>query len=303
MPVVPVLVLPALQPADDGVGHRGEDDLDGDLERPVEGDDLHHRPGLPGPEKGNRIEEGAVNELADRGRADRAGPEMAPLGPDFHLRHDIAVHEVAAPEGDDRRDDDPPCAPEDDLQGRLDHGIEGFIRIPWHMDHEEPHDGREDHRDETGPDDFARARVAIDLGQHVAEDVGNREEEVSGAEGQAEEATCFAWPDQVRAKQYRHEARHDEVVVTVVAGVRDEFTIERLGVGGHLRARFLSVCGSTIIMGLKETPEDWSLPSEAPQHLRASGILSLNGDIHERLQIIETERDAAAPGICPKFES
>jgi hypothetical protein len=56
-------------------------------------------------------------------------------------------------------------------------------------------------------------------------------------------------------------------------------------------------------MGLKETPEDWSLPSEAPQHLRASGILSLNGDIHERLQIIETERDAAAPGICPKFES
>ena len=243
-PVVPVLVLLALQPADDRVGHRREDDLDGDLERPVEGDDLHHRPGLPGPEEGNRIEEGAVDELADRGRADRAGPEMTPLGPDLHLRHDIAVHEVAAPEGDDRRDDNPPRAPEDDLQGRLDHGIEGLLRIRRHVDHEEPHDGREDHRDEARPDDFARARVAIDLGQHVAEDVGDREEEVPGAEGQAEEDARLARPDQVRAEQHRHETHHDEVVVAVVAGVRDEFMLERFGVDGHLRARFLSVCGS-----------------------------------------------------------
>lgn len=65
--VVPVLVLLALEPSDDRVGHRRKDDFDRDLERPVEGDDLHHRPGLPGPEERNRIEEGTVDELADRG--------------------------------------------------------------------------------------------------------------------------------------------------------------------------------------------------------------------------------------------
>jgi hypothetical protein len=250
MPVVPVLVLLSLQPTDDRVGRRREDNLDGDLERPVEGDDLYHRPWLPDPEKGKRIEEAAVDELADCGRTDGARPEMTPLGPDLHLRHDIAVHEVAAPEGDDRRNDNPPRASEDDLQRRLDHGIEGLLRIPRHVDHEQPHDGCEEHRGEARPDDFARARVAIHLGQHVAEDVGDREEEVPGAEGQAEEDARLARPDQVRAEQDRHEASHDEVVVAVMAGVRDEFVLARVGGSGHLWTRFLSVCGSLCRAGV-----------------------------------------------------
>ena len=240
LPVVPVLVLLALEPADDRVGHRREDDLDRDLERPVEGNNFDHRPGLPGPEKGNRIEEGAVDELADRSRADRAGPEMTPLGPDLHLRHDIAVHEVAAPEGDDRRDDDPPRAPEDDLQGRLDHGIEGLLRIPRHVNHDEPHDRREDHRDEARPDDFARAGVAIDLGQHVAEDVRDGKEKVPGTERHAEEETRLARSNQVRTEQDRHEARHDKVVVAIMTGVRDELLFERVSGCRHLRTRLLS---------------------------------------------------------------
>jgi hypothetical protein len=245
MPVVPVLVLLALQPADDRVGHRREEDFNGDLERPVEGNNFDHRPWLPGPEEGNRMEERAVDELTCRGRTDRAGPEMTPPGPDLHLRHDIAVHEVAAPEGDHRRNHDPPRALEDDLQGRLDHGIEGLLRIRRHVDHEKPHDGREDHRGEARPDDFARARVAIDLCQHVAENVGDRKEEVPGAEGQAEEDARLARPDEVRAEQDRHEGRHDEVIVAVVSGVRDWSLIRRFGVGAHLRAGFLSVCGSS----------------------------------------------------------
>ena len=250
MLVVPVLVLLALQPTNDRVGHRREDNLDGDLERPVEGDDLYHRPWLPDPEKGNRIEEAAVDELADRGRADRAGPEMTPRGPDLHLRHDIAVHEVAAPEGDHRGNDNPPRAPEDDLQRRLDHGIEGLLRIPRHMDHEQSHDGCEEHRGEARPDHFARARVAIHLGQHVAEDVGDREEEVPGAEGQPEEDARLARPDQVRAEQDRHEASHDEVVVAIMAGVRDEFVLARFGGSGHLWTRFLSVYKSLCRTGV-----------------------------------------------------
>lgn len=171
--------------------------------------------------------------MADRGGADRAGPEMTPLGPDLHLRHDITVHAVAAPEGDHRRNHDPPRALKDDLQGRLDSGIEGLLRIRRHVDHEEPHDGRENHRAEAPPDHFARARVAIDLGQYVAEDVGDRKEEVPGAERHAEENACLARPDQVRAEQDRYEARHDEVVVAVVAEVRDWFLLGRFSGGGR----------------------------------------------------------------------
>jgi hypothetical protein len=246
VPVVPVLVLLALQPADDRIGHRREEDLDGDLERPVEGDDLQHRPSLPGSEKGDRIEKGAVDELADRGRADRARPEMTPLGPDLHLRHDIAVHEVAAPVGDDRRGDDPPRASEDKFQSRLKLGVEGLVRIPGHVDHKEPHDRREDHRAKASPDNFTRARVAIDFGQHVPEDVGDWKEEVSGAEGQAEKNAGLARPNQVRAEQDRHETRHNKVVIAIVAGIRDEFVLAWVSGGGHLQARFLSVCGALV---------------------------------------------------------
>ena len=248
MSVVPVLVLLALQPADDRIGHRREENLDGDLERPVERDDLQHRPSLPGPEKGNRIEQSAVDELADRGRADRTGPEMTPLSPNLHLRHDVAVHEVAAPVGDDRRGNDPPRAPEDKFQSRLELSIEGFVRIPRHVDHEESHDRREDHRAEASPDDFTRARVAIDLGQDVAEDVGDREEEVPGAKRQPEEDAGLARPDQIRAEQHRHEARHDEVVVAIAAGIRDEFRLVWISGGSHLQTRFHSVCGSLCLV-------------------------------------------------------
>lgn len=247
MSVVPVLVLLALQPADNRIGHRREEDLDENLERPVEGNNFDHRPSLPGSEKGDRIEQGAVDKLADRGRADRAGPEMTPLSPDLHLRHHIAIHEVAAPVGDNRRGNDPPRASEDEFQSRLELGIEGLVRIPGHVDHKEPHDRREDHRAEARPDDLARARVTIDLGQHVAEDIGDREKQIPGAEGQAEKNAGLARPNQIRAEQHRHEARHDEVVVTVVAGIRNEFSLAWFGGKGHQQARFLSVCGAVVL--------------------------------------------------------
>ena len=167
---------------------------------------------------------------------------MTPLGPDFHPRHDIAVYEVAAPVGDYRGNDNPSCAPEDDFQGRLDDSVEGLFRIPRHADHEEPHDGREDHGDEARPDDFARARVAIDLGQHVTEDVGDRKKEVPGTEREAEEDTGLAGPNQVRAEQYRHEARHNEIVVAVVASISDEFWLGWFSVRGHWWTRPLLLC-------------------------------------------------------------
>ena len=61
-----VLVLVALQPSDYAIGHRRHDDLDHDLEEPVERD--HGEQSLAGPDAGerNRIEDDAVDTLADR---------------------------------------------------------------------------------------------------------------------------------------------------------------------------------------------------------------------------------------------
>ena len=53
------------------------------------------------------------------------------------------------------------------------------------MDHDLGHDRREDHRAEAGPDHLAAPRVAVHLGQDVAEDVAQREEEVARAEHEA----------------------------------------------------------------------------------------------------------------------
>ncbi len=120
----------------------------------------------------------------------------------------------------------------------MDDGIEGFIRVPRHVDHEEPHDRCEDHRDKAGPNDLTRARIAIDLGQHVAEDVRDWEEEVPSSEREAEEDTGLAGPDQVRAEQYRHEARHNEIVVAVVASISDKFWLGWFSGRGHWWTRF-----------------------------------------------------------------
>jgi hypothetical protein len=60
---------------------------------------------------------------------------------------------------------------------------------------------------EAGPDDLAALGVSVDLGEHIIEDVGDREEKIAGAEGEAEaqdsDDARLAGPDEVGAQEQR----------------------------------------------------------------------------------------------------
>ena len=79
------------------------------------------------------------------------------------------------------------------------------------------HERGEGERAEARPHDLARPRVAVHLGEDVAEDVADREEQDAGAEGEAADLGHLGRPDEVGAEQHRHEGRHHEVVVAVAA--------------------------------------------------------------------------------------
>ena len=80
-------------------------------------------------------------------------------------------------------------------------------------------------RGEPGPDHPARARVAVDLGQHVAEHVGDREEQHAGAERDRPpprqvDLRDLGRADQVGAHQHRDERHHHELVVAILPRLR-----------------------------------------------------------------------------------
>ena len=83
------------------------------------------------------------------------------------------------------------------------------------MNDDPSHHARENHRDETGPDHAARARIAVYLREHVAKDVADREKDVAGAEYERgaderqQDLANLRGPDQIRAEQDRDEARED----------------------------------------------------------------------------------------------
>ena len=91
------------------------------------------------------------------------------------------------------------------------------------------HDRSEREPRESRPDHLARARVAVHLGENVAEYVGNREEQHARAEcerGEARVDPRQPWrvglrdlrrADQVRADQHGDERHHDEVEIAIVS--------------------------------------------------------------------------------------
>ena len=101
--------------------------------------------------------------------------------------------------------------------------LNGSLSARRQMNHDPSHHARENHGDEAGPDHAARARIAVHLRQHVAEDVADRKKDVARAEYErgADERQCeladLRGADQIRAEQDRDEAREDEVVVAVTA--------------------------------------------------------------------------------------
>ena len=84
------------------------------------------------------------------------------------------------------------------------------------------HQRGEAQRDKARPDHAPIARIAIHLGQDVAEDIGQREEQHTGQERHAADqrhvhGRQLGRPDQVGAQQDADVRRHEEIVVAVLA--------------------------------------------------------------------------------------
>src|SRR4029078_1848258 len=119
--IIDVDALAALQETNRRVGHRREQHFPADLEHPLGEEHLDDQ--LVGPadctQERGWIEDQTVDPLTDDRRTDRPRPEMTPFRPDFHSRQNVAVGELAGPEGADRSEDDPRYLAEDLLIGVL----------------------------------------------------------------------------------------------------------------------------------------------------------------------------------------
>ena len=205
--------------------HGGHERFDEHLEGPV---GEHHAEDLleaPDAEERDRVEDQAVDALTDERRTDETRPRIFAAHAHLHLREHIRVEEVADAESDDRAERDAPATAEARLESRLQLGVERRVRAGRHREHDPGHDRREEHRREAGPDHAPRERVAIDFGEDVAEDIGEREEQDACAEvGLAEEGQVelddLRRADEVRTEQHRDESAEDEVVIAEAAGHR-----------------------------------------------------------------------------------
>ena len=137
-------------------------------------------------EEGQGIEDQRVHGLAGDGGADRAHPQEAALGAHLHLGQDERVRELAAEVGDERGEHDARSAAEDGLEGGLVRPAGGGGKASTAALMKEA----KMQRPEAGPHDLARARVAVDLGEDVAEHVADGEEQDAGPEGEADQT----WP-------------------------------------------------------------------------------------------------------------
>ena len=167
--------------ADDG-RDRGHDGFDEDLEEPIGGHHGEERRGAPDAQEGERVEDQAVDALPDDGRTDEAGPGVPSAHAHLHLGEDVGVEEVADAEGHDGAERDAPASAETGFERRLQLGAKGFVRASGQGEDDPGHDRGEEQRAETGPDHAASQGVAIHLGEDIAEDVGQREEEVTSTE-------------------------------------------------------------------------------------------------------------------------
>ena len=150
-----------------------------------------------------------------------AHPQAPALAPDLHLGHDHGLDEVADEEGGHRGEDDPPVGAEHPLIGVL----PGPARRDRQMDHGPFHQRHEGERDEAGPDRAPRAGVAVDLGQHVIDQVGDREEQDSRperprADPRERDERALLGADHVRQQEDDHERDEDEVEIAEVRAVQ-----------------------------------------------------------------------------------
>ena len=141
-----------------------------------------------------------------------ARPQPAAAGEDLELGEGKGVGELAGPIGDE--------AGGHEARHHAEDCFEGLLVMPAGVGGKgDGHGagGAEQGRGEKAdPDGAPRGLVAIDLGEHVAKDIGNREEQFGAADGQGSEAADLLG-DQVRYQQDNNEDE-DEGIEVLVAG-------------------------------------------------------------------------------------
>ncbi|OMP14248.1 hypothetical protein COLO4_00133, partial [Corchorus olitorius] len=204
---------------DDAVGERRCDDFPAGLEDVLRDSHVQHLFVRPDAIEGDHVEQRRIDRLAHHRGPDDARPQPFPFRRDLHLRQRVAVGKAAAPECDERPRHDARRVAEHVVQALL---ITGHERRYRQRQHDQRHERREDQRSKTRPHHAPVASVAVHLGEDVAKDVRDREEQHARAkcdrpEDRQRDLRRLGRTDQVRAQQHRDEGGHDEVVIAEVA--------------------------------------------------------------------------------------
>ena len=179
--------------ADEPVGDRQHNDLDGGLVDPAQcgvGGEVGEA-GDPDGGRGDGAEHQGVTELAGEGGPDQSGPQVLLLGPLLDLDHGPGVDRLP--------DDEPGQAGHDQLGVRADDvGEMLLVRIEVGGGKVDGHPECQcckaihDESEQNGPPGCGES---VDLGQHVADDVGEREDDEPAVGDDGSESHTFGGGD------------------------------------------------------------------------------------------------------------
>src|ERR1700761_6609837 len=216
MTVERIGVLSAFQPVYDKIRDRGGDYFVTDLQGVAGKDDVDQGTGRIDSAEGQRDNEKRVDSLADDGGTDGAGPELAAVGEELEPCHRVGVCEFAGPEGYE--------AGGQNARDEAKDGGKSLLVMPARRRRKRNNDGsdeiEEGGAEKAQPDGAARGCEAVDLGENVSKDIGNRKQDdrsadCEGSDGpcgdreRAEEADLLG--DEVRYKQDNDESGRKSV--------------------------------------------------------------------------------------------
>jgi hypothetical protein len=197
--------LPTLEGLGQGGGEGRGQELVEDLGPGVGGDHRQQRPGRDHAQEGHGEEHGAVQGLPHHGADPEPRQHPPSPGADLHPGQDGRVGELPDQISGEGGQQQPGGEAQDLLVGGL--------AFPEGRGGQKPAGGRgqdgEEVPGEARPDHPAGNTVAVDLGDHVADDVGDREDDHRRGQGEGAEGEELDGDD-VGDHQARHEKPHEQ---------------------------------------------------------------------------------------------
>ena len=223
--IIEVFAFLLFQPTHHRIGHRRHNHLNADLKGTIEQYDETQCGIFPDSVKRNGIENQTVDTLPAEGRADGTGPQIFAMGEQFHLCHHIGIDKIAHPKRDDGSYHNTPGITEYGFERGLQGNIKRLSAGHRQAYDDGTHDGGKQDGEKTRPDHLAGPRIAIHFRQHITKDVTNGKKDIARTkyqnapdQGQPAEINLadFGRTNQIGTDQYRDEARHQVIVVTIM---------------------------------------------------------------------------------------